>query len=83
MRSGSAHVLVDALARVLELDGVETAHLHNLARQTNRTGLAQPPVEHPHPRVLALLDSLGEATPAIPAGQAVVPQSRGCSSSTR
>ncbi|RCV48574.1 helix-turn-helix transcriptional regulator [Marinitenerispora sediminis] len=66
--TASAQVL-DALARVLELDDVETAHLHNLARQAGRTGLAEPPLEHPHPRVLALLDSLAEATPAVLLGR--------------
>ncbi|MFD5341221.1 helix-turn-helix transcriptional regulator [Streptomyces hawaiiensis] len=66
--TASAQVL-DALARVLELDEVETVHLHNLARQTDRPGLTEPPAEHPHPRVLALLDSLGEATPAIVLGR--------------
>nr|WP_218861225.1 helix-turn-helix transcriptional regulator [Nocardioides panzhihuensis] len=66
--TASAQVL-DALARVLELDEVEKVHLHNLARQNIRTDLAEPPVEHPHPRVLALLDSLGEATPAILLGR--------------
>jgi transcriptional regulator with XRE-family HTH domain len=66
--TASAQVL-DALARVLELDEVETAHLHNLARQADRAGLAEPPVERPHPRVLTLLDSLGEAAPAILLGR--------------
>ncbi|GHA00078.1 helix-turn-helix transcriptional regulator [Streptomyces bluensis] len=66
--TASAQVL-DALARVLELDEVETVHLHNLARQTDRLGLAEPPVEQPHPRVLVLLDSLAEATPAVALGR--------------
>ncbi|MEU4384195.1 helix-turn-helix transcriptional regulator [Promicromonospora sp. NPDC023805] len=66
--AASAQVL-DALARVLELDDVETLHLHNLARQPARGGLAEPPVERPHPRVLALLTSLAEATPAIVLGR--------------
>ncbi|GGM57942.1 transcriptional regulator [Micromonospora sonchi] len=61
--------VLDALARVLELDDVEVVHLHNLARQPSRSGLAEPPVEQPHPRVLALLESLAEATPAIVLGR--------------
>lgn len=69
-QAGTASTQVlNALARVLDLDEVEKVHLHNLAHQTNRTGLAEPPIEHPHPRVLALLDSLGEATPAILLGR--------------
>jgi transcriptional regulator with XRE-family HTH domain len=66
--TASAQVL-DALARVLELDEVETVHLHNLARQPARAGLAEPPLEQPHPRVLALLESIAKATPAIVLGR--------------
>ncbi|GAB3749430.1 helix-turn-helix transcriptional regulator [Microlunatus parietis] len=66
--TASAQVL-DALARVLRLDDVETLHLHNLARQTARHGLAEPPPEQPHPRALALLESLGDATPVILLGR--------------
>jgi transcriptional regulator with XRE-family HTH domain len=66
--TASAQVL-DALARVLELDEVETLHLHNLARSAGRSGLAEPPAEQPHPRVLALLESLASATPAIVLGR--------------
>ncbi|MET8830448.1 helix-turn-helix transcriptional regulator [Streptomyces sp. NPDC004610] len=66
--SASDQVL-GALARVLELDEVETAHLHNLARQPARPGLTEPPREEPHPRVLALLASLAETTPAILLGR--------------
>lgn len=61
--------VLDALARVLQLDPVETVHLHNLARRPPRPGLAEPPREQPHPRVLALLDSLDPATPAIVLGR--------------
>jgi transcriptional regulator with XRE-family HTH domain len=61
--TASAQVL-DALARVLDLDEIETVHLHNLARQPARPFLSAPGTEEPHPRVLALLSSLGEATPA-------------------
>ncbi|SMC64149.1 helix-turn-helix domain-containing protein [Kibdelosporangium aridum] len=61
--------VLDALARVLRLDPVETVHLHNLARQPANPGLSEPPQEHPHPRVLALLESLGDRTPAIVLGR--------------
>lgn len=61
--------VLDALARVLRLDQVETVHLHNLARQSVKPGLCEPPLEDPHPRVLTLLDSLGEATPAVVLGR--------------
>ncbi|MFI8895071.1 helix-turn-helix transcriptional regulator [Streptomyces paradoxus] len=61
--------VLDALARVLRLDRVETVHLHNLARQSVRPGLSEPPREEPHSRVLTLLESLGEATPAVVLGR--------------
>ncbi|MFC9859934.1 MULTISPECIES: helix-turn-helix transcriptional regulator [unclassified Streptomyces] len=61
--------VLDALARVLRLDRVETAHLHNLARQSVRPGPCEPPHEEPHPRVLTLLESLGGATPAVVLGR--------------
>ncbi|MGW0811827.1 helix-turn-helix transcriptional regulator [Streptomyces viridiviolaceus] len=61
--------VLDALARALRLDQVETAHLHNLARQSASPSLREPGPEEPHPRVLTLLESLGEATPAIVLGR--------------
>ncbi|MFI5542479.1 helix-turn-helix transcriptional regulator [Streptomyces sp. NPDC051815] len=61
--------VLDALARVLRLDRVETVHLHNLARQSANPGLGEPPAEQPHARVLTLLDSLGESVPAIVLGR--------------
>ncbi|MFE5509548.1 helix-turn-helix transcriptional regulator [Streptomyces sp. NPDC056529] len=61
--------VLDALARALRLDATETMHLHNLARHSPTPRLAEPPVEEPHKRVLALLESLGEATPAIVLGR--------------
>ncbi len=61
--------VLDALARVLRLDPAETAHLHDLARHSATPRLCEPPAEEPHRRVLALLDSLGEATPAIVLGR--------------
>jgi transcriptional regulator with XRE-family HTH domain len=66
--TASAQVL-DAIARVLQLDEIETVHLHNLARQPVTRGLSEPPREEPHPRVLALLQSLGDTTPAIVLGR--------------
>ncbi|MEV4394961.1 helix-turn-helix transcriptional regulator [Nonomuraea sp. NPDC049607] len=61
--------VLDALARVLRLDRIETVHLHNLARQPSRARLSRPPREEPHPRVLALLESLKETTPAVVLGR--------------
>ncbi|MDP9862114.1 MULTISPECIES: helix-turn-helix transcriptional regulator [Streptosporangium] len=61
--------VLDALARVLQLDPIETVHLHNLARQPANPRLSRPPHEKPHPRVLALLESLGDATPAVVLGR--------------
>lgn len=69
-QAGTASTQVlDALARVLRLDRVETAHLHNLAHQPTVPGLSEPPPEEPHPRVLSLLGALGETTPAIVLGR--------------
>lgn len=61
--------VLDALARVLQLDRVETAHLHNLARRPAAPRLSEPPGERPHPRVLALLENVGEAIPAVVLGR--------------
>ncbi|MFI9028088.1 helix-turn-helix domain-containing protein [Streptomyces sp. NPDC053560] len=61
--------VLDALAGVLQLDAVETTHLHNLARRATTSRLVRPRPEKPHRRVLALLASLGEATPAVVLGR--------------
>ncbi|WP_017582609.1 helix-turn-helix transcriptional regulator [Nocardiopsis valliformis] len=61
--------VLDALARVLRLDDAETVHLHNLARRPAVPRLVRPELERPHPRVLALLDSLGEGAPAVLLGR--------------
>ncbi|WKU42845.1 helix-turn-helix transcriptional regulator [Streptomyces sp. VNUA116] len=61
--------VLDALAGVLQLDPAETAHLHNLARQPATPRLIRPRPERPHPRVLTLLASLGEAMPAVILGR--------------
>ena len=51
--------VLDALARVLRLDDVETAHLHNLARGPAISRLEAPDEEEPDSHVLALLHALG------------------------
>ncbi|GAA2140945.1 helix-turn-helix domain-containing protein [Streptomyces synnematoformans] len=61
--------VLDALARVLRLDPVETVHLHNLAVRPTAPRLVRPAPEQPHPRVLALLRSLDESTPAVVLGR--------------
>lgn len=61
--------VLDALAGVLRLDPAETAHLHNLARQRTSQHLVRPRPEKPHRRVLALVGSLGESTPALVLGR--------------
>ncbi|MEU4391097.1 helix-turn-helix transcriptional regulator [Kribbella sp. NPDC023855] len=60
--------VLDALARVLQLDEIEAVHLHNLARRPAASGLSEPPHETPHPRVLSLLKSLDAATPGAGLG---------------
>ncbi|MBB4935516.1 transcriptional regulator with XRE-family HTH domain [Lipingzhangella halophila] len=61
--------VLDALARVLRLDPAERLHLHNLADRPTVPGLSRPEPEQPHRRVLALLESLGESTPAVVLGR--------------
>ncbi|WP_181775154.1 helix-turn-helix transcriptional regulator [Amycolatopsis pittospori] len=61
--------VLDALARALRLDDVETGHLHNLAQRSALPRLSDPGPEDPHPRVLALLENLGEAVPALVFGR--------------
>ncbi|MGW2028003.1 helix-turn-helix domain-containing protein [Streptomyces decoyicus] len=61
--------VLDALAGVLQLDPAETGHLHNLARQHTTSRLFRPRPERPHRRVLTLLASLGETTPAVVLGR--------------
>lgn len=66
----ASHQVLDALAGVLQLGPAETVHLHNLARRpTASSRLVRPRPERPHPRVLALLASLGETTPAVVLGR--------------
>ncbi|GAB3924914.1 helix-turn-helix transcriptional regulator [Kribbella albertanoniae] len=61
--------VLDALSQVLQLDPAETAHLHNLAQRPATTRLVRSRPERPHPRVLALLASLQESTPALVLGR--------------
>lgn len=69
-QSGTASPQVlDAIARVLSLDEAEARHLHNLAHRSPATRLVKPAPETAHPRVLALLRSLGESVPAIVLGR--------------
>ncbi|MFF0450701.1 helix-turn-helix transcriptional regulator [Streptomyces sp. NPDC004609] len=56
--------VLDGLARALRLDDTERAHLYDLARAAAyRRSPGEPEPETPHPRTLALLDSL----PHLPA----------------
>ncbi|MEV6359273.1 helix-turn-helix transcriptional regulator [Nocardia asteroides] len=61
--------VIAAIARVLQLDAAETAHLHNLAGLPAAPRLTRPESERPHPRVLTLLDALGETMPAVVLGR--------------
>ncbi|MFF2393807.1 helix-turn-helix transcriptional regulator [Nocardia sp. NPDC058114] len=61
--------VIDAIARVLQLDPAETAHLHNLAGQPAVPHLVRAEPEQPHPRVLTLLTSLGNTMPAVVLGR--------------
>ncbi|MBW0273393.1 XRE family transcriptional regulator [Nocardia sp. MH4] len=66
--TASAQV-IDAIARVLRLDVAETAHLHNLAESPAAPRLTRSGPERAHPRVLALLDALGDSMPALVLGR--------------
>lgn len=69
-QSGTASPQVlDAIARVLDLDEAEATHLHNLAHRPAATRLVRPAPETAHLRVLTLLRSLGESVPAIVLGR--------------
>lgn len=61
--------VIDAIAQVLRLDQAETVHLHNLAGRPGTPRLVTPEVEQANPRVLALLDALGETMPAVVLGR--------------
>ncbi|WP_202637705.1 helix-turn-helix domain-containing protein [Bailinhaonella thermotolerans] len=66
---GASEQVLDALARVLRLDETEKVHLRNLARRRPAATLTRPRPERVSPRVLALLDALGESTPALVLGR--------------
>ncbi|MBC7303109.1 MAG: helix-turn-helix domain-containing protein [Nocardia sp.] len=61
--------VIDALARVLQLDPAETAHLHNLAGRPSIPRLVRGEPEQPHPRVITLLTALGDTMPAVVLGR--------------
>lgn len=61
--------VLDALARVLGLDEAERAHLRNLAQHPKGRTWNRTRPERPHPRALALLESLGDTTPALLLGR--------------
>ncbi|WP_062207892.1 helix-turn-helix domain-containing protein [Streptomyces sp. NBRC 109706] len=61
--------VLNALARILQLDPAETTHLHNLALRRAVPRLVRHQRERLYPRVLALLESLGQITPAIVLGR--------------
>ncbi|MGW1016585.1 helix-turn-helix transcriptional regulator [Streptomyces niveus] len=61
--------VLDALARILRLDQAETIHLHNLALRRTVPRMVRHQHERPHPRVLALLESLDRTTPAVVLGR--------------
>ncbi|MFD4274701.1 helix-turn-helix transcriptional regulator [Streptomyces cyaneofuscatus] len=61
--------VLDALARILMLDPAESAHLHNLALRRAEPRMVRHQRQRLHPRVLALLESLGRNTPAVVLGR--------------
>ena len=59
--SGVSDSVLDALARALQLDEAETAHLFDLARAANASPVARTPrkkVETLRPSILRLLDAM-------------------------
>jgi len=65
--SGASHSVLDALARALQLDEAETAHLFDLARTANASPTARRPrkkADAVRPSIQRLLDAMTEA-PAI------------------
>lgn len=66
--TASAQVL-DALAGALQLDVIETTHLHNLAHRSGLSCLEEPAPETLAPRVSILLAAFGESVPAIVLGR--------------
>ncbi|MFE3177019.1 helix-turn-helix domain-containing protein [Amycolatopsis sp. NPDC059090] len=69
-QSGTASPQVlDALARVLNLDETESSHLHNLARRCGVPRLVRPAPETLDPHVATLLHALSDSVPAIVLGR--------------
>lgn len=65
--SGVSNTVLDALARALQLDDAETAHLFDLARTANASPVARKPRKKAtglRPSILRLLDAMTEA-PAV------------------
>lgn len=65
--SGASDTVLDALARALQLDDAETAHLFDLARTANASPTARRPRKQQNtlrPSILRLLDAITEA-PAL------------------
>ncbi|WP_243074324.1 helix-turn-helix transcriptional regulator [Microbacterium sp. SS28] len=64
---GASDAVLDALARALQLDDAETAHLHDLAQTANASPAAKKPrrrAEAVRPSIQRLLDAITEA-PAV------------------
>lgn len=65
--SGASDSVLEALARALQLDDAETAHLHDLAHAAHRSPTARKPRKQPdgvRPSIQRLLDAMTEA-PAL------------------
>lgn len=66
--SGASDAVLDALARALQLDDAETAHLFDLARTANASPTARKPRKRPtdlRPSILRLLDAITDAPAMI------------------
>ena len=66
--SGASESVLDALARALQLDDAETAHLFDLARAANTSPTARKPrkkSDELRPSILRLLDAITEAPAAV------------------
>lgn len=61
--------VLEALASVMRLDTAERIHLYNLAGAPTSSPMSRELPEVPHPRVLALFESLNEAIPAVVLGR--------------
>lgn len=59
--SGVSESVLDAIARALQLDEAERAHLHDLARAANTHTRRRPAKQHVRPGVRSLLDAMTDA----------------------